>query len=239
MGKQYHLPYEVAYYDTDLTGNMTLERLVAVAILASEKQSKILGRDANYLEAFHLGWIITQYDMEIIRFPTLFEKVSFHTEATTWNKFFCYRRFWVEDELGNLLAEMLATFALMDLTTRKIKTVTPEIIDPFGGEKVNRIQRSEKIPVVSFEKHLPYRVRYFDLDVNQHVNNSKYFSWLLDPLGEDFLKNHHVKKVHIRFDQEVSSGQMIESYLHQEGNVTFHQIKMAENLCTEAKMEWS
>ncbi len=238
MGKIFQFPYEVAHYDTDLTGKMTLERLIAVTILGSEKQSKLLNRDANYLLPLGLGWVITQYEIVIHKMPETFDTVHFFTEATQWNKFFCYRNFWVENDAGEKLVEIQSTFVLMDLKTRKVKTVDEEIIAPFGGEKVNKIIRSEKIPQVTYEKSIPYRVRYFDLDVNQHVNNSKYFSWMLDPLGSEFLKSHQLKTVSIRFDQEVGEGMTIESRIHQEEKTTYHQIVTGDTLCTEARITW-
>lgn len=239
MKNIFQMPYEIAYYDTDMTGKMTLEAMIRVAILVSEKQSTALFRDARYLKPLNLGWVITQYDLEVTRYPKTFEKLVFYTQATSWNKFFCYRDFWLQDEAGTRIATIHSTFVLMDLTSRKIKTVTEEIIAPFGGVKENKIYRGEKLPPLMNASGQDYRVRYFDLDGNQHVNNAKYFNWLLDPLEKDFLKGHEVKKAYVRFDKEVMYGEsIISQHEFLEENVTLHQIKTAGNLCAEAKIWW-
>lgn len=239
MDNSFNLPYEVAYYDTDLTGKMTLERLIAVAILVSEKQSTSLNRDASFLKPLGLGWVITEYQMEISEMPKLFDQLKIYTRATTWNKFFCYRDFWVENEAGEKIITIHSTFVLMDLETRKIKTVPENVIAPFKGEKSNKIKRGEKLPEVALTNSLPYRVRYFDLDVNQHVNNSKYFSWMLDPLEKEFLTAHEVKKVFVRFDKEVNYGEMVESfYTIVNDNQTRHEIRLGDTLCCEAQIMW-
>ena len=41
---------------------------------------------------------------------------------------------------------------------------------------------------------LPYRVRFYDIDSNQHVNNAMYFNWIIDVLGYDFLTTHIPEK---------------------------------------------
>lgn len=242
MDNIFTMPYEVAYYDTDFQGQMTVERLIAVAILASETQSTALNRDAAYLAPLNLGWIITHYDIEIARLPKVFDKVTFSTQATSWNKFFCYRDFWVNAADGTRLVTVHSTFALMDLTSRKIKTVTAEIIGPFGGVKDNKIKRPEKFASLDEEtaEILPYRVRYYDLDSNQHVNNSKYFTWILDPLGKDFLESHTPKKISMRFDLEVSYGETINSLYTYDAatKISQHAIKNGEQMFTEAKVEW-
>lgn len=242
MDNTFSMPYQVAYYDTDFRGRMTVERLIAVAVLASETQSTALNRDAAYLTPLNLGWIITHYEINIDQLPKVLDKVEFFTRATTWNKFFCYRDFWVNDESGKRLVTVHTTFALMDLTTRKIKTVTEEIIGPFGGYKENKIKRPDKFAPIdeTVAEALPYRVRYYDLDSNQHVNNSKYFTWLLDPLGKEFLESHKPIKITIRFDLEVSYGETIQSlYVFDEPTkISRHVIKNGDQIFTEAQVEW-
>ncbi|MGX7199859.1 acyl-[acyl-carrier-protein] thioesterase [Enterococcus nangangensis] len=236
------LDYQVVYYDTDYQGQMTLERLAAVAILASEGQSTALKRDASFLAPLNLGWVITEYQLEITRLPHLLEQVTFTTQATSWNKFFCYRDFWIKDAAGNTLVTIHATFVLMDLKTRKMKSVTEEIIRPFGGVKENKIKRGTKfeVPADVASERIPYRVRYFDLDSNRHVNNAKYFTWLLDPLGKEFLATHLPTNVHVRFDKEVSYGETIDSVVAVTQNQTtsYHTIENATTRFAEAQITW-
>lgn len=89
---------------------------------------------------------------------------------------------------------------------------------------------------------LPYRVRFYDIDSNQHVNNAMYFNWIIDVLGYDFLTTHVPEKVLIRFDKEVEYGNEIESHYEQvemeHGVKTRHEIRMQEQLYCEANITW-
>lgn len=163
MGKKHTSSYEVAYYDGDFTGAMKIPALLAVVIKVSEEQTELLGRDAAYVARFGLGWVITNYEIEIHRLPKVGEKVAITTQAMSYNKYFCYRNFWVHDEEGNECVFVKSTFVLMDQKNRKISSVLPEIIAPFDSEKITKIYRHEKIEKVTEGNFLPYRVRFLIL----------------------------------------------------------------------------
>lgn len=193
MGKKHTSSYEVAYYDGDFTGAMKIPALLAVVIKVSEEQTELLGRDAAYVAQFGLGWVITNYEIEIHRLPKVGEKVAITTQAMSYNKYFCYRNFWVHDEEGNECVFVKSTFVLMDQKNRKISSVLPEIIAPFDSEKSLKFIAMKKLKR-SQRELFTLSCAFFDIDGNQHVNNAIYFNWLLDVLGYDFLTTHQPKK---------------------------------------------
>ena len=127
MGKKYGEKHKVGYYECDVTGHMTQPAMLAVAIEISEAQSAALGRDSHFVQSLGVTWIITNYQITYNRLPRALETITVSTMAMEYNKFFCYRNFWLEDEAGNELVKIEAVFALMDLNTRKVATVSDEI----------------------------------------------------------------------------------------------------------------
>ena len=242
MGKKYTMPYEVAYYDGDITKRMTLPAMLAVVIKTSEEQSDLLGRSAEFVAGFGLGWVITNYEIEISRLPVVGEKINVTTQAMSYNKYFCYRNFWIHDQEGNECVLIKSTFVLMNKENRKMSSVLEEIIAPYESEKVKKIYRNEKIDKVENGHSHTYRVRFFDIDGNQHVNNAIYFNWLLDVLGYDFLSRHQPVKVNVKFDKEVEYGHQVESHYEViegvDGPCTRHEIRIGDQLYCEANIQW-
>lgn len=242
MGKKYTAPYEVAYYDGDITGSMKIPSMLAVVVKTSEDQSILLNRDTDFIASFGLGWVITNYEIEITRLPKVGEKLAVTTQAMSYNKYFCYRNFWIHDEAGNECVLIKSTFVLMDQKNRKISSVQPEIIAPYESEKITKIYRHQKIEKIEQGKFLTYRVRFFDIDGNQHVNNAIYFNWLLDVLGYDFLTTYEPTKILVKFDKEVEYGQEVESHYElvetAEQLKTRHEIQIAGQTYCEANIEW-
>lgn len=242
MAVRYENTHEVAYYECDVNQRMTFPALIGVAVKASEEQSDSLQRGSDYVHALGLGWVITNYQMFITRLPEVGEVITIATQAMQYNKYFCYRNFWLTDEAGNELVRIEAVFVLMDMENRKMASVPEAVIAPYESEKIKRIKRYPKVEKPEVPTGLEYRVRFYDIDSNQHVNNSVYFNWMIDVLGYDFLTTHTPTYVNIRFDKEVEYGEMIESFSQvvagDTGIETRHAIKRGEDVCCEANFHW-
>ena len=85
-----------------------------------------------------------------------------------------------------------------------------------------------------------YRVRYFDIDINHHVNNARYLDWMLDPLGPDFLRQHRPVAFKINYEAEVQEGATVESryVLDRPTLTTVHEIWAGGRRCTTAELSW-
>lgn len=242
MGLKYTIPHTVTYYECDKNQQATLPMMISMAILASEAQTNAL-TDPMELYRQHLGWVITQHDIHIERYPRQNEDIYLTTEAETYNKYFCYRRFLIHDKEGNELMSMLSVFVLMDLNERHIVPVTEEIVGVYQSEKVVRIKRFDPIPRLQQPQSQDYKVRYFDIDGNGHVNNAKYADWFLDVLDESFLDAFEAGDVLIKFDHEVENGQVIASEWEfqseeDEHPVTVHRISCGDEACASAVIHW-
>jgi medium-chain acyl-[acyl-carrier-protein] hydrolase len=241
LATKYTTPHDVVAYECDVNGTMKLSTMIAVAIKVSEEQSNQLNRGSDFVQQFGLTWIVTNYQFFITRLPKAGEKINVTTQAQEYNKYFCYRHFWITTQDGEELVRIETIFALMNLETRKMSSVPSEIIEPYEREKITKIKRYPKIDKVEHGVSLPFRVRFYDIDGNQHVNNSIYFNWMMDVLGYDFLTSHVPTYLNIRFDKEVEYGNEIESHyeiLQEEGIKSRHEIRIGDQTYCEALIEW-
>jgi Acyl-ACP thioesterase len=44
-------------------------------------------------------------------------------------------------------------------------------------------------------------IGYYNIDVNKHVNNSYYFDWMVDTLEMDYIANHRIKSMDIKYEK--------------------------------------
>ena len=58
---------------------------------------------------------------------------------------------------------------------------------------------------------------YFDLDVNQHVNNTRYADWACDALGVDLMRDYCLESMLINFNAEIMPDQPIMLHVSQNG----------------------
>lgn len=243
MAKEFSRQHEVVYYECDVNGHMTIPTMIRLAIHVSESQSEELNRGADFVHQFGVTWILTNYHIRLTELPRVCEQITITTKAEEYNKYFCYRTFWIRNEADEELVKIQAVFALMKIETRKLSRVTEEIIAPFESQKITKIKRFGQLEKIEAGESLPYRVRFNDIDSNHHVNNAVYFDWLLDVLGYDFLTTYVPKTITIRYDREVEYGNEIASVVEKvygkaDQLHTRHAILLDDQMCCEALIEW-
>ena len=239
MAKTFEYSMKIPFDMSDVNGYIKIPQLILLSLQVSGMQSIELGMSDMYiLENYNLVWIITDYNMKIERLPVFDEKITIETYAKSHNRLFCYRAFNIKDEAGNTIIEMVATFVLMDRDTRKVHPVMSEITDAFDSELSKTMLRGPRFKELEGGVEQEYRVRFYDLDMNGHVNNSKYLDWVFEVMGADFLTQHVPKKVHLKYVKEVLAGGLITSQYEQEGLKTQHQITSDGQINAQAEIEW-
>lgn len=239
MGLSYQESYQVPFYDSDINQNMKIPQLLSLALQVSGRQSLSLGISDEYIyNTYNLVWIITEYVIEIKRLPKYMEEIVIETVPTSYNKLFCYRDFNVYDSNGNKILTIHSTFVLMDYDTRKVHQVVDDLVDVYQAEKTKKIYRGIKYSTLENPKEATYHVRFFDLDLNGHVNNSKYLEWMYDVLDVSFLKEHVPSRINLKYVKEVHYGHDIKSRVEKSGLITKHDIVTKGTLHAQAQIEW-
>ncbi|WP_049543048.1 acyl-[acyl-carrier-protein] thioesterase [Streptococcus pseudopneumoniae] len=225
MGLTYQMKMKIPFDMADMNGHIKLPDVILLSLQVSGMQSIELGvSDKTILEEHNLVWIITDYDIEVVRLPRFAEEITIETEALSYNRLFCYRRFTIYDEEGRELIHMIATFVLMDRDSRKVHAVEPEIVAPYQSDFDKKLIRGPKYESLNEPISKDYHVRFYDLDMNGHVNNSKYLDWIFEVMGADFLTQYIPKKINLKYVKEVRPGGVITSAVERSGLESKHEI---------------
>ena len=239
MGLTYQMKMKIPFDMADMNGHIKLPDVILLSLQVSGMQSIELGvSDKAILEDYNLVWIITEYDIEVVRLPRFAEEITIETEALSYNRLFCYRRFTIYDESGQELIHMMATFVLMDRDSRKVHAVEPEIVAPYQSEFNKKLIRGSKYESLEEPISKDYHVRFYDLDMNGHVNNSKYLDWIFEVMGADFLTQYIPKKINLKYVKEVRPGGVITSAVERTGLESKHEITSDGATNAQAIITW-
>lgn len=218
MGLTYQMKMKIPFDMADMNGHIKLPDVILLSLQVSGMQSIELGvSDKAILEDYNLVWIIVEYDIEVVRLPRFAEEITIETEALSYNRLFCYRRFTIYNEAGQELIHMMATFVLMDRDSR------------IRGPKYESLEE----PISK-----DYHVRFYDLDMNGHVNNSKYLDWIFEVMGADFLTHYIPKKINLKYVKEVRPGGVITSAVERTGLESKHEITSDGVINAQAIITW-
>ncbi|WP_181189696.1 acyl-[acyl-carrier-protein] thioesterase [Bombilactobacillus bombi] len=239
MNKQYTETQVVPFYNTNATGNMNISALLNEMLLVSEHQLHAAQIDSQQMVERGIGWVVTKYHLEVQRMPRLNDQIKIITQADSYNKFFCYRSFRVLDHNNQELLSLLSNWVMMDIQKRKMIPIVPEVMEKIECPYSTDIAHFPRVPRFKFQEPTrEYQTRFFDIDVNGHVNNSIYLDWMLDPLGRDFLMHHQLRTLDIKYEREVAYGQNVQSFVQLEQLVSHHQIMAGGKINAQAQIEW-
>lgn len=236
----------LTYYECTDAGHPSMSMMCSMMTMVSDAHSIFVGLDRQAVEKSGGAWVVVGYDGTLSNEqPSYGDQVILGTKAVAYNRFFALREFWMTDLAHqHEYVHLRAMFVMMNLEKRRLMRIPDEVIRPFESPVEKRLPRLA-VPAKLGDDFAgqEYRVRYFDIDINHHVNNARYFDWLLDPLGADFLRQHQPVSFTIKYESEVQEGSIVDSryrMVDQAENslTTVHEVWSNGELCTAAEIKW-
>jgi len=237
--------YAVHYYYTDYNNILKPSYIARYMQETALNALKVWGPTPEYLSlnklAFILSRISFRYYMEIREH----DNIKVETWATPPKSVIFTRNYRVYKN-GEIAAEATSAWALMDMRERSI--LKPEALgDNFKGfddEELDfGVQRRFKFPE-SFEETREYKVRYSDIDTNEHMNNVAYIDLINECIYNDGDKleagfKKRILSIDLNYNSEAVFGDVIgiNKYVEKNGDCEYIYIsgKVKDKNCFEAR----
>ena len=168
------------------------------------------------LEKDHLMWVIIRTELDIYRLPKLDEEITISTHPGETKMFLYPRYFQVYDKHHKLLVSASSTWVMVNYDTRKLvyHPLKDKILPAESSE--DDIPLPEKV-IGDANTLVETRVaKYSEVDMNGHINNTRYLDYVLDLHHSEFHEEHSIKSVLINYDKEIMEGDSIELYSNNE-----------------------
>ena len=152
------------------------------------------------------GFVLAKETLILKRPIKIDEKIRLKTRAAACKRIQFTRNYWVEDENGDEIASVYSLWTLIDLEKRRITKpdkagiIMPEIKSyDYTIEEYHEIIKELPLDYV-----MERQVLYSDVDVNQHLNNSRYFEWAFDAIPIKFFDKNYFKEISVMFKKEMT-----------------------------------
>ncbi len=161
-----------------------------------------------------MAWMILFWQIEVERYPALYEEIKIGTIPYSIQGLFGCRNFFMEDAEGRMIAKANSIWVLVDLKKQLPMNVPPEVISSYPpGKKLEmdyagrKIVFPEKGEVCEAGELI---VRQRDLDINRHVNNEQYIRFATDALEETgFGDRTHPGRLKVEYRKQAFKGDKI------------------------------
>ncbi|MDF2676809.1 MAG: acyl-ACP thioesterase [Bacillota bacterium] len=206
--------YTVQGNDVDFSMKMKLSSMFTRFASMASEHADILGVGRNAMQKYDVIWVLLRAKVEVIKYPKWNENIIIETWPEQPNKIDFHRNFIVYDSENNLIAKAMTVWVIIDQKSRKIKKssfINPEFPN-FNKEKAISCELGKIKPSGNLENVYKKTVGYSDIDINEHLNNSKYVDYIMDCFSINQHKNYFVKSIEVDYVHEALAGDSIVLY---------------------------
>ena len=233
--------YHIRTHEIDHRKFITVPSLLMLMQEASMQNVIKLKLSVWDLEEKQISWVLLRKEMKISRFPRLGEKIKVVTYPAGFDRVFAYRDFWVYGEQEDVLAKAASTWTLMNTSSRKLQRIPQEMLDLELPDADFRLPlpNSKLSGPDTYSDHYEYRIRHFDLDWNNHVNNVVLSKLMLQAAPEELFKNKILNNYIFHIKNECYPDENIRIEIAKKSNELHHRIVGSDNrIIAVGKSEW-
>ena len=183
---------------------------------AASEQSACLGFSIPELMDRGLTWVVSRYRVNVCRYPRWQERIRVTTWRSPQQDHTAPREFVILDADNRTIARARGIFILLDRSTSRPVSPTDHIPRyPIADETVFE-DDFQALPAVDLpDRSTRIHVRRDDLDLNRHVNNTRYITFALESVPGPIMGNHMPDRIDISFFKSAGYGDTIQSLIQQ------------------------
>lgn len=188
--------------------------------------SLLAGTSVHYLRERGLTWVLSRLQLEVKTYPRYTDEISIETWGSSFDKYFIYRDFRIYDKNNDLIGKAISSWLIVDIERGKMISMPEEVVNSYivnNGESMSMTKA--KIPTThKVDNEYQIVVRWNDLDINQHTNNTHYYRWALDSIPQAILENKRLEYLDIQFKAESKLNENLDVKLEIQEDNFIHQI---------------
>ncbi|WP_028972790.1 acyl-[acyl-carrier-protein] thioesterase [Spirochaeta cellobiosiphila] len=231
--------YRVTFVDCNAKGVIKASAIMDVLQEVAGAHSGAIGYSWEKLHDLGFVFLLSRIGFEMHQYPGNGDIIKILTWTTEARGFVGERHYQLRNASNELVCEAQTTWILFDL--KKGRPARPgNLLEEFPVRKdysspINAVKLEAVSNPSSFTD---WSVRYSDLDMNQHVNNSRYLHWLLDTYDMDHHTGHVLSEVQGNFLNEVHYGDPLQFYKDSKGNSDLISGRSGDKELFRFRLNW-
>lgn len=222
----YNCDYQVRSYEVDSAGLVRPLTLLNFLQDAAGEHAARLGVSVPVLFRKKLTWVLSRYHVRFHSFLPPHSTVRLTTWPSGREGRFALRDFELFDTDGNAVATATSSWMLISLESRRPVRLDEHLPDlPTHPRRVVEDDFASLPTLAEHDCELPFRVRFSDLDINRHVNNTVYVDWALETRPSELIGKFRPAAVEVSYRGEANYGDRVLSRAKQLDTTTsLHQL---------------
>jgi acyl-ACP thioesterase len=211
MKESWEDEYSISFYGVDTKNEVFLPTLWSLMQETAWHHADHLRVGYSDLVEHQYFWVLSRLSIQMEEYPRWGDRIKIKTWLAGIGRLFALRHFSIAGSKGDILGTAKSAWLVLDLKSRK-----PQRIEPIFKhlrhllDHLPSAEEPEKLsgPVQS-KMEKSFTVRYSDIDMHHHVNNTKYIEWILDSYPFEMHRKCYIHTFEINFLAESSHGDEI------------------------------
>ncbi|MCQ2209454.1 MAG: thioesterase [Paludibacteraceae bacterium] len=201
--------FTVQPFEVDFRGRLTFPLLINNLLNAAGHHSNDRGFGIKQLNENKKTWVLSRIAIELTRHPINAEKVKVQTWIEGLLRSFTLRNFTIIGEDNKIIGYARTIWAMIDSESRKPINLTGMGLEQYVTAKDCPIDKAGKIVDPATGTTETFRVKYSDVDINQHLNSAKYVEHIIDAFTLHKFSKREIKRFEIEYIEECMFGETI------------------------------
>ncbi len=228
--KKFSKEYTIHSYECDKRENMRLLTLMNILQDMADSHAAQMNLGYDFCLKNGLAWVAADYHLKIHRWPRLHETIILQTWPSIEKKAGAVRDYLVSDTQGIALIQASTQWVLIDSASKRpvaLRKHLPEYnVIPERSDDYDFIRLPE---VVAADVMNDFKVRFDDIDMNNHVNNSLYPLWAAESVPSEWLENKYLTEISVSFKRPAVYGNTIFVKTILKENISEHNLYNENN----------
>jgi acyl-ACP thioesterase len=172
------------------------------------EHATLRGFGYDHLKALGQFWVLSKVKVLLYDYPQWNDELRIDTWSKTPELLTAYRDFEGYDTTCRRLFSATSAWHILSegaYRPQRVDALKQSFVIPENKHAIAEKLAKLPAPATTSATAL-HKVLWSDIDVNMHVNNSRFVQWVIDSFPADFLLSHRVSEIEVNFLQQAVLG---------------------------------
>lgn len=208
--------HRITAYEVDFQKRVKLTSILDLMQETAGRHAANLGYGWDDFIVNKRFWVLSRLKIVMHKQAAWGDELYLQTWPKKIVKLFAYRDFRITNQNQEHIASASTSWLIVD--AEKKRPLRPHNVVNEAIIQNHREALHEDLEKIEFDlpenPHIVHKVRYGDLDSNQHVNNAAYAKWIENYLNIRLLTDKSIQTFEINFVSETPMNEEVRIYIH-------------------------
>ena len=217
---------------------LKLQEMANFFQITASEHANLGGVGFSDLQESKQSWVLNRMRIEIDEMPGWLNEIQVNTWVEELRGAKSTRDFTIERE-GKKLVGVSSLWAIFNTERRRpdVLSINTDHIERFPDLHATEIPNQKVNLEVDFTEQFEYKVQFSDIDIVNHVNNTKYLEWCLNYMDPQIVLQNKIKAIDLNFMREISLGEDIIIEKAEFDNKILFKVSKQDIVCFACQFE--